>query len=233
MGDLQAIAPAQSIREVVYDQLKSAILSGTFEDGERLVEHDIAERLQVSRTPVREALRRLESEGIVEALPKQGLVVRNYTDDEIREIYLIREALEGLAAEYAAKNATDEDIAELERLVDEMDRAHMAPDVGSRESIAAHQNFSEAYNRASHMPTLVHMIESLKEQLARCRTVSLRRGERRAAAQREHRELFEALKRRDAEMASVLTKRHLQNAAAAYFKSAKGSVENDGGEKPA
>jgi DNA-binding GntR family transcriptional regulator len=226
MKGLRAIQPIRPIREVAYEKLKNAILSGAFESGERLVEHDIAERLRVSRTPVREALRRLESEGIVEALPKQGLVVKDYSDDEVREIYLIREALESLAAEYAARNASEDDIAELERLLRVIDSIHAVSDIDGDASIAAHQNFSETYNRASYMPTLVHMIESLKDQIARCRAVSLSGEERRAAALREHRELFEALRRRDAEMASVLTKRHLKNAAAAYFK----SVGKDGGE---
>lgn len=227
MSDLQAIAPVQSIREVVYDKLKTAILSGAFEDGERLVEHDIAEQLQVSRTPVREALRRLESEGILEALPKQGLVVKDYSDDEIREIYLIREALESLAAEYAAKNATDDDIAELECLVEKMDDAMKSGSHDSDDAILAHQNFSEAYNRASHMPTLVRIIESLKDQLARCRTVSLRGADRRNAAHREHRELFEALRLRDPERAARLTRIHLKNATEAYFESSK----DGGGEE--
>ena len=76
MPDSLAIGPVLSIRDVVYEKLKDAILSGSFDGNERLVESDLAARLHVSRTPVREALRRLESEGILEALPKQGLVVK-------------------------------------------------------------------------------------------------------------------------------------------------------------
>lgn len=226
MDELRVIEPAQPIREVVYQQLKDAVMAGVFKAGERLLEHDIAERLQVSRTPVREALRRLESEGLLEALPKQGLVVKSYTDDEIREIYMIREALECLAAEFASINATEEEIVMLEKYVEEMDK--LDDDASAEEAMGAHRRFSEAYNRASHMPTLVRLIESLKEQVTRFRGVSLSGAERRFTAREEHRELLDALKQRDPERASALTHIHIRGALTAYFNSKK---ENGGGSE--
>lgn len=215
MSELQAITPVQPIREVVYEQLKQAIISGTYAVGERLLEHDLAAKLQVSRTPVREALRRLEAEGLLEALPKHGLVVKCYTDDDIREIYMIRRALESLAAEFAAVNATKRDIALLETLVGEMDKLDDAAD--AEKSYEVHRHFSEAYNRASHMPMLIRMIESLKDQVARFRNVSLSSVERRKLAREEHRELLNALKNRDSQRASDLTRIHINNALAAYL----------------
>ncbi len=226
MRDLHAVAPVQSIREVVYEQLKRAVLSGAFDDGGRLVEHDLAKRLQVSRTPVREALKRLESEGHLVALPRQGLVAKRYSDEEIRETYMIRMALESLAAEYAAINATDEDIAELEVLADEMERIGADPNATPEERFDAHRNFSEAFNRASRMPTLVRLIESLREQISRFRRVSLRGKARREAAQREHRALLDAIRRRDPALAVERTREHIQHALEAYFD----GIEADGGE---
>ena len=216
---LSAVPPVRSIREAVYEQLKQAVLSGAFDDGERLVEHDLAERLSVSRTPVREALKRLESEGLLTALPRQGLVAKKYTNEEIREIYMIRIALESLAAEYAAMNATDEDIAELEVLADEMERVATDPQAADEAYFEAHRSFSEAFNRASRMPTLVRLIESLREQLSRFRRVSLRGKARRDAAQQEHRELLEAIRRKDPELAIERTRQHIENALKAYFES--------------
>lgn len=212
---LKAIQPIQSIRETVYRQLKRAILIGDFTAGERLLEHDIAERLQVSRTPVREALKRLEAEGLLEALPKQGLGVKQYSDDDIREIYMIREALECLAAEFAAINATEEDIARLDTLVETMDR--LDADADTMEVMEVHRNFSDTYNRASHMPTLVRLIESLKEQITHFRSVSLSGRARRTDTREEHKELLEALKQRNPERASALTHQHIRNALTAYF----------------
>lgn len=223
MSQLKAIAPTQPIRETVYQQLKLAVLTGAFGAGERLLERDIAEKLQVSRTPVREALKRLEAEGLLEALPKQGLAVKEYSDDDIREIYMIREALECLAAEFAAINATDGDIALLEGLVAEMDR--LDNDADADRLTEVHRCFSEAYNRASHMPTLVHLIESLKDQLMRFRSVSLSTPERRLETKKEHKELLEALLRRDPERASALTHVHIRNALAACF----GRITKNGG----
>lgn len=225
MRKLQAITPVQSIRDAVYDQLKDAILSGSFDKGERLVEQDLASRLQVSRTPVREALRRLETEGILEALPRQGLIVKEYTDDEIREIYLIREALESLAADYAARNADKRDIAFLEQTVREMIAFGEDPNADLQDAMDVHRRFSEAYNRASHMPTLVNMIESIKEQVARFRRVSLSGSKRRHQAQEEHKQLLEALKAKDPELAVTLTRKHLRGALEAYFESKKGVPE--------
>lgn len=215
MSQLKAIAPTQPIRETVYQQLKLAVLTGAFAAGERLLEHDIAKKLQVSRTPVREALKRLEAEGLLEALPKQGLAVKEYSHDDIREIYMIREALECLAAEFAAINATDADVALLEGLVEEMDR--LDNDADAVRIMEVHRCFSEAYNRASHMPTLVHLIESLKDQVARFRGVSLSSRERRTETRKEHKELLEALRLRDPERASALTHVHIRNALAACF----------------
>lgn len=222
---MRAITPVQSIREAVYEQIKSALLDGAFAKGERLVEHDIAEKLQVSRTPVREALKRLESEGLLEALPRQGLIVKSHNEEEIREIYMIREALESLAAEQAAINATDEDVANLDELVHAMKRQD-DPNCDSAEVLDIHRNFSEAYNRASHMPTLVRMIESLKEQIVPLRRVSLRGQMRRKEAQAEHYALLEALKERKPNLAAELTRAHIRNALKAYFD----SETDDGGE---
>lgn len=217
MEKLRAIKPIQSIRETVYGQLKTAVLAGQFSSGERLLEHDIARAMQVSRTPVREALKRLEAEGLLEALPKQGLVIKEYTDDDIREIYIIRETLECLAAEFAAINATMAEIALMESYVADMDRLDENTDTSA--VMDAHRCFSDAYNRASHMPTLVRLIESLKEQITRFRSVSLSGGSRRTSAREEHKGLLEALKRRNPELASALTREHVRNAFAAYFDS--------------
>lgn len=224
MEKLKAIKPIQSIRETVYEQIKAAVLAGDFEPGERLLEHDIAKAMHVSRTPVRETLKRLEAEGLLEALPRQGLVIKQHTDNDIREIYIIRETLECLAAEFAAINATKSEINLLESYVADMDRLDEKTDTS--EVMAVHRCFSDTYNRASHMPTLVRLIESLKEQITRFRSVSLSGGERRAKAHEEHKELLEALKRRDPERASALTREHVRNALTACFDS-KSTGETD------
>ncbi|MDR1916361.1 MAG: GntR family transcriptional regulator [Synergistaceae bacterium] len=221
MSDLQAITPVQSISDVVYEKLKTAVMSDVFKRGERLVEHEIAEKLNVSRTPVRAALLRLESEGILEARPNHGLVVKEYSIEDIREIYLIREALESLAAKYGAQNATGDDIDNIRAMFDEMDKVYRDPQVSPDYIFELHRKFSEAYHNTSHMPTLVRMIESLREQMFRFRRVSLSGSERKIDALNEHRRMFEAIEKRDSELAAELTRVHIRNALNAYLSSVK------------
>jgi DNA-binding GntR family transcriptional regulator len=219
MGTLEAIAHLQSVSEVVYDKLKAAVLSDVFIKGERLVELDIAARLKVSRTPVRAALQRLTSEGMLESRGGQGFFVKDYSFDDIREIYLIRESLESLAAERAAHNATDLDIENIRGLISELESAYGNPGVNQSEIFELHKRFSEAYCRASHMPTLVRMIESLKEQMTRFRRVSLSGALRKTLALDEHRGMFEAIERKDPKLAGELTRAHIKNAYNAYLSS--------------
>ena len=219
MAVLEAITPVHSISEVVYDKLKAAVVSDAFKEGERLVEAEIAAKLKVSRTPVRTALQRLESEGMLESRGGQGFFVKEYTPDDIREIYLIREALESLAAERAARAATDRDIQAIRGIVREMEEACANPDVMQSEIFDLHKRFSDAYNRASHMPTLVRMIESIKDRMTHFRRVSLSGAERREAALREHRAMLEAVERRDPAQAADLAKAHIMGAYDAYLRS--------------
>jgi DNA-binding GntR family transcriptional regulator len=215
------------MRESVYEQLKNAIFSGAFAKGERLVERDIAAKLKVSRTPVREALRRLEAEGIIEGQSRQGLIVRERSADEIREIYLIREALESLAAECAARNATAADIRRLRRLAAVMDKVNLEQSAAPEEVFEAHRKFSEGCNLASHMPSLIHMIGSLREQISRFRSVSLRSKKRRIEAMEEHHKILEALAQRDQKLAAELTRQHVRRALEAYLY----SIDEAGGGK--
>lgn len=101
------------IREIVLERLRKAIMNGTFQTGDRLVETSIAEKMGVSRTPVREAFRQLEIEGLAENLPRKGTIVKGISKRDIFEIYEIREVLEGLAFRLACSNITDEQILEL------------------------------------------------------------------------------------------------------------------------
>jgi DNA-binding GntR family transcriptional regulator len=217
MSGLQAITPVQSISEVVYDKLKAAVLEGVFSKGERLVENEIATKLKVSRTPVRSALLRLESEGILENVGNHGLVVKEYTLSDIKEIYLIREALESLAAECAALNATDSDMEEIKEILGEMSQVNMDPEVDSAIVFDVNRRFSEAFNRASHMPALVRMIESLKEQMIRFRRVTLKREDRRETALEEHRGMFEAIIQKNPALSAERTRNHVRNALNTYF----------------
>ena len=220
MSDLQAITPVQSITDLVYEKLKAAILADVFKKGERLVEQEIAAKLNVSRTPVRSVLQRLEAEGILtNSGPSHSLVVREYSPDDIREIYMIREALESLAARCAAQNADEGEIRAMRDLLDEMVRVSGTAAAGSEEIFEINRKFSEAFNNASHMPTLVQMIESLREQMIRFRRVSLSGRSRKETALSEHQAMLEAVAAREPDVAAELTRTHIRNALSAYCSS--------------
>ena len=102
----------------VYDYLKEQILSGNYENGNSITENSVGKELNVSRTPVREALRQLELGGLVKIVPNKGAVVQNISIDDIKNIYEIRSLIEGVAAAHAAKNASDEELAQLKEIVE-------------------------------------------------------------------------------------------------------------------
>jgi len=219
--DLQAIDPnlLTPIRNVVYESLRQAILDGSLPRGERLVESELAETLNVSRMPVREAIRKLEAEGLVEHQPRKGAVVKGFSEEEILEIYAIREAMEALAAVQAVRRATDEEIRNLEKAMDEIDRlCELGEEVGASEIFEANRVFSEAVIEACHMPRLIQVINTYKDYLEQFRRVTLADPSRRELVRREHRQIFEAIRDRDEKRAEALTREHIRGALEAYLK---------------
>ena len=118
----QPMMESRPIREIAYEVLKKAIITGEIPAGERIVETDYADRLHISRTPLREALRKLERDGLVEYVMRRGVVVRAFTIEDVKEIYTIRNALEMLTLPAIVEKATAEDIASLREKLAEMDK---------------------------------------------------------------------------------------------------------------
>ena len=117
----QPMTESRPIREIAYDVLKKAIITGEIPAGERIVETEYADRLHISRTPLREALRKLERDGLVEYVMRRGVVVHAFTTEDVDQIYTIRNSLEMLTLPYIIENATAEDIAALREKLAAMD----------------------------------------------------------------------------------------------------------------
>ena len=117
----QPMMESRPIREIAYEVLKKAIITGEIPAGERIVETDYADRLHISRTPLREALRKLERDGLVEYVMRRGVIVHAFTADDVEQIYTIRNSLEMLTLPDIIANATAEDIAELREMLAKMD----------------------------------------------------------------------------------------------------------------
>ncbi|MFL0269014.1 GntR family transcriptional regulator [Candidatus Clostridium radicumherbarum] len=196
------------ISDVVYESLRKTIISGIIPVGERIIEKEYAERLNISRTPIREALRRLEMEELVEYLPRKGVVVKKISTEDVIEIYKIRHSLEVLAAINAMDNITLEEINEIEKLLDLTEEQNRAGKV--EEVIKLFGEFNTRIYRASRMKRLESMISRLNEYLQRFRNISISENERREEGIKEHREILKAIIEKDKEGIEFIIKKHLE-----------------------
>ena len=198
------------LREVVYETLREAIKTLALTPGERLMEIQLAEELGVSRTPVREAIRKLELERFVVMIPRRGTYVANLSLKDINEVFEIRAALDALAAGLAAERITEEELEQLERLLVEIsDHIDQHDNV---KIVATDEAFHDILYRASRNERLVGIIYNLREQFSRFRSVSINYPGRLQNTLEEHRQLVEAIALRDADLAQQKAREHIENA---------------------
>ncbi|MCL6588752.1 MAG: GntR family transcriptional regulator [Firmicutes bacterium] len=199
------------LRELVFESLRESIISGVLNPGERLMEIQLAEEMGVSRTPVREAIRKLELEGLVVMLPRKGAYVAGLSLKDIADVFEIRGALEGLAAELAAERITDDELEELERyLVRITEEIETGGDLAKVVEIDT--DFHTLLYKASRNHRLSQIINNLREQIQRFRATSLSYPGRMKAAVEEHRRIVEAISARDGDLARKLAQEHIENA---------------------
>ncbi len=192
----------------VYGLLLDAVDRGELAPGTRLIETELARRFGVSRTPVREALNRLESHGVVARDARRGVVVAALDYDQLGELYDVREVVEGLAARLAARRASPAEIAVLREMVEE-DRARAADDVGLAQS---NKRFHRQLHRASHNRYLVDMLQGMRRSLVLLSGTTLSVPARRSASVDEHDAIVRALEARDEDAAEAATRTHIANA---------------------
>ncbi|MCD8149318.1 MAG: GntR family transcriptional regulator [Clostridiales bacterium] len=197
------------LRDVVFQTLRAAILKGDLKPGERLMELQLASRLGVSRTPIREAIRMLEQEGLAITIPRKGAEVAKMTEKDMEDVLQIRCALEELAVRLSCQNITE---AEVQELRVAMNRFREKVDTGDIAQIAeADVNFHDVLYMASDNPKLLGMLNNLREQMYRYRVEYLKDFTVYPQLIEEHRQLYEAVKAGDAQKASSMTRRHLEN----------------------
>lgn len=206
----------QPLREVVCESLRNAISKGVLKPGERLMEIQLAEELGVSRTPVREAIRKLELEGYVVMLPRRGTYVSSLTIRDVNEVFEIRTSLESLAAALASERITDEEMDNLQRFL-----VQFANDIksGDMEHIVdTDMKFHDALYQASRNNRLVGIISNLRDQLTRFRTTSMSYPDRLKASLNEHRSLVEAIAQGDAKAAKAAAEFHMEQSEKTLLK---------------
>jgi DNA-binding GntR family transcriptional regulator len=208
----------QPLRQVVTDALRKAILSKQLKPGERLVEEQLAADLGVSRNPVREALRVLESEGLVEINPRRGASVTNVSEEEAQEIVEVRAALEGLCARLAARRCTPALKADIERILDRGEQAAAADDSPALARI--HSQVHALMARAGNNRQLAVFVQSLRDKTDWLYTSSV--TWRAQLSWREHAAILRAITEGDEELAALLASRHVIQVGTDYVVQANG-----------
>jgi DNA-binding GntR family transcriptional regulator len=196
----------QTLAEQVYASLKKAILEGDLLPGERLKELEIAQSLGASRTPVREALSKLEIEGFVKPLPSGGLTVVALSEGDVKEIFGLIRVLESHAARLAAAQVTEEELLRLEQLCDSAERDDQE---GSERLIELNRRFHEAFIACSRSQRLRDLLANLRAAMQPYRIVSLGSAEFRRITIRDHRAIIAAMRDRDADRLCRLVEDHL------------------------
>lgn len=193
--------------EVVFDYLRNAILSGELKPGERLMEVTIAEQLGVSRTPVREAIRKLEKEQFVIMLPRKGAYVADLTKKDILEVLEIRKELEGFAAELAAMRMEEEEIKQLGGILEDFNDCMLAMD--KKRMIETDNAFHSTIFQATKNTRLIQMIYDLHDQFQRFRLIYFTEFSNFKDIQQSHERIFEAIVNRDTEAARMEARAHV------------------------
>lgn len=199
-----------SLRGRVFHHLREDILSGKYKEGDELKEVAIGEELGVSRTPVREAFRQLELEGLIQIIPNKGAYVTGITEKDVKDIYMIRSLLEGLCARWACEHITD---AQMEEMEENIYLSKFHAQKGHLEQLAELDNrFHEILYEACNSKMLEHQLRDFHEYVLRVRKKTLSNVNRGPKSNEEHELLMEAIKAKDADKAEKLANMHMINA---------------------
>lgn len=188
-----------------YRDIKQKILSGFFSSDARLRELEISKLIGMGRTPVREALKRLEDERLLTHEPRRGLVITKIDRQGVTELYAMREVLEGAAAEFAARHATDAEIDNMQFILEQSALPESDP-------VRMNLQFHEAIYGAAHNQHLIRTLQSIADTTFLLGRSTLQSPERAEKAVAEHRQILEAIRKRDPEAANMAAKQHIRQA---------------------
>ncbi len=198
------------LRDIVFETLREAILEGKLVPGERVMEVQLAEQLGVSRTPVREAIRKLELEGLLIMVPRKGAYVADVSLDDVMDVLEIRASLEGLAASLGAERRSEEDIEALEKKVEELSKCIMEKD--TKGMVENDAEFHNLLMKTAKNKKLASIVEGLKDQVQRFRVIYF--NEHEETGQKlihEHKEILECIKSGDKQKAMESAEEHIYN----------------------
>jgi DNA-binding GntR family transcriptional regulator len=202
------IAKRKSLLEEVYDSLKKSILHGKLKGGERLIEEQLAHQIGISRTPVREAFHKLERDELVTRLPKGGFAVREFTKEDVEEIFGIRSALESYAVFLATLHISPERISTLEKKIEETEKVMKSRD--NDKVIRLHTEFHDLLYKSCKSNKLIEMINNFRDYFYRYRPALLRTEKNIRDSIEDHRQMLEAMKKKNPRLVERLVRNHLR-----------------------
>ena len=202
-------ANGKSLRGQVFDKIRSDILKGRYQKGDELVECTIGKEMGVSRTPVREAIRQLELEGLVQLIPNKGAFVTGISASDVRDIYLIRSRLEGLAARMAAEHISYEQLAEMEETIVLSDY-HVKKE-HFEQVCEMDGKFHKLLYAASGSRILEHTLTDFHQYVQRVRMASITNRIRMHKSNSEHEKILEAIRNKDGDQAEKVAAEHISN----------------------
>jgi DNA-binding GntR family transcriptional regulator len=195
------------LREHVYTGVKGAIIGGDFQPGKRLIEEKLAADMATSRTPVREAIQKLEKEGLIFSLPRGGFAVKSVTEDEVEEILGLRSVLEGYAAFLATSRITDAELKQLDEIIAREDTCLKNLDVD--EFIRLDGEFHDVLYRAAKNARLYGLLNDLRDYMYRYRVIILHYQRKLHLAVQDHREMLASIKAKSPRQVERLVRKHV------------------------
>lgn len=197
------------LRDVVFNTLRKAILTGELKPGERLMEIHLADRLGVSRTPVREAIRKLELEGLVTMIPRRGAEVAQITEKSMSDVLEIRRALDALCAELACDRITPEELENLGLACDSFEAAVQTAD--TKKIAQADVSLHDIIVRATGNQRLIQLVNNLSEQMYRYRFEYIKDSSQHETLVAEHRIIYQSIVEKDKKTAAEAARTHIDN----------------------
>ncbi|MCI6163960.1 MAG: GntR family transcriptional regulator [Lachnospira sp.] len=197
------------LRDVVFNTLRQAILRGEMEPGERLMEIQLSQKLGVSRTPIREAIRKLELEGLVIMIPRKGAEVAHITEKDMRDVLEVRSTLEELAVTLACKNVTPDKIEALKAANKVFESAIISKDVVN--IVDADVSFHDIIYAMTDNQRLIQIINNLREQMYRYRLEYVKDARTHSILISEHNDIIQKLQDKNVEDAKTVVRQHINN----------------------
>jgi DNA-binding GntR family transcriptional regulator len=195
------------LREQVYANIKGAIIGGEFEPSKRLIEEKLADDMKTSRTPVREAIQKLEKEGLIYRLPRGGFAVKGVTEEEVEEVFGLRGILEGYAGYLATARMNAEELKALEEVIAREEKC--LQDINNEEFIELDGEFHDILYRAAKNNRLYGLLNDLRDYMYRYRVIILRYQRKPQLAVQDHKEMVVSIKNKNARQVEKLVRKHM------------------------